>query len=296
MKIGVNSMVLENDFNLNKAIKIADELGFDNYEIDIGLKAISESKKWNEAKLEWDKEMKNIKNMSIALNIGFKTMCLGVLWCFSLASSNQAEQNQGIKIILDALNWAELIGTKYFLIPVGHPKELTKQQAKANLIKLLENTNVIKKAEESGVTLCLENVCQKVLYTAEDLVEVIDHFKSDNLKVYYDVGNQLFIDLEPYEEISKLGKRIACVHLKDIKDGERVGKGIPPSMVTGDFSIWNTKLTVNIGKGRLNYGRIKKKLEEIGYAGNCTIEISQEKGKGGEGAKYNLMVLRDLGF
>ncbi len=296
MKIGVNEMVLRNDFDLNKAIKIADELGFDNYEIDIGLKEISEGKKWNEAKLEWDKKIENIKNMSEALNIGFETMCLGVLWCYSLASSNQEEQIQGIKIILDALNWAELIGTKYFLIPVGHPKELTKQQAKANLIKLLENTNVIKKAEESGVTLCLENVCQKVLYTAEDLVEVIDHFKSDNLKVYYDVGNQLFIDLEPYEEISKLGKRIACVHLKDIKDGKRAGKSTPLSVVTGDFSIWNTKLTVNIGKGRVDYGRIKNKLEEIGYTGNYIIEIPQEKGKVIEGAKYNLKFLRDLGF
>jgi len=295
MKIGINEMVLKNDFDLNEAIRVANKLGFDNYEIDIGWKAISESEKWDEAKLEWDKKMENIKNMSEALNIGFETMCLGVLWCFSLASSNQAEQNQGIKIILDALNWAELIGTKYFLIPVGHPKELTRQQAKANLIKLLENVNVVKKAGESGVTLCLENVCQKVLYTAEDLVEVIDHFKSDNLKVYYDVGNSLYIDSEPYEEISKLDKRIACVHLKDIKDGERVGKGIP-SMVTGDLSIFKTKSNVNIGKGQLDYGRIKKKLEEIGYIGNCIIEIPQEKGKGIEGAKYNLTVLRSLGF
>ena len=67
-------------------------------------------------------------------------------------------------------------------------------------------------------------------------------------------------------------------------------------VVTGDFSIWNTKLTVNIGKGRLDYERIQKKLEEIGYTGNCIIEIPQEKEKGIEGAKYNLKVLRDLGF
>ena len=80
-------------------------------------------------------KMENIKKMSKALNISFKTMCLGVLWRFSLASSNQEEQNQGIKIVLDALNWAGLIGTKYFLIPVGHPRELTKQQAHPSMCK-----------------------------------------------------------------------------------------------------------------------------------------------------------------
>lgn len=97
------------------------------------------------------------------------------------------------------------------------------------------------KAEKAGVILALESYL-----SADDHLKILGRVGSPSLRVYYDVANSQDVGLDIYKEIPLLGGRIAEIHAKDTKD--------------------------LYGKGSMDFPRVRKAMDEIGYTGWFVVE------------------------
>jgi sugar phosphate isomerase/epimerase len=121
-------------------------------------------------------------------------------------------------------------------------------------------------AEKAGVTLAIES-----WLSAEEHMDIIDRVGSPAVKVYYDVANSNKMGYDIYEEIRWLGrKRQICeLHMKE-----------------------NGSL---LGKGKVDFKKVRKALEDIAYIGWMQIEGAVPKGaKMLPSYKQNLALLRSL--
>jgi sugar phosphate isomerase/epimerase len=100
---------------------------------------------------------------------------------------------------------------------------------------------VAPKAEKLGVTIGLEN-----WLSADDHRRLLDRIGSPAVKVYYDVGNSTDKGRDVVKEIRSLGKLICEFHFKD-------GKYL-------------------LGQGRIDFRKVRKALDDIGYSGWLNIE------------------------
>jgi L-ribulose-5-phosphate 3-epimerase len=102
---------------------------------------------------------------------------------------------------------------------------------------------VAPRAEEAGVVLGIES-----WLSAEEHMEIIERVGSRAIQVYYDVANAEKMGYDIYQEIRWLGKQnqICEFHMKE-----------------------NGAL---LGQGRVDFGKVRAAIDEIGYRGWVQIE------------------------
>jgi hexulose-6-phosphate isomerase len=108
-------------------------------------------------------------------------------------------------------------------------------------------------AEEMRVIIAVENVWNKFLLSPLEFARYVDEFDSPWLKAYFDIGNVIIFGFAQ-DWIRTLGKRIVKIHLKDFK---RSGYK------------WT-----NLLDGDVNWPHVRRALDEIGYSGYLTPELS----------------------
>lgn len=108
-------------------------------------------------------------------------------------------------------------------------------------------------AKELQVTIAVENVWNKFLLSPLEFARYVDEFNDPWLRAYIDVGNMILFGFAQ-DWIRTVGKRIVRIHLKDFK---RQG------------SQWT-----NLLDGDVNWPQVRKALDEIGYRGYLTPELS----------------------
>jgi len=105
-------------------------------------------------------------------------------------------------------------------------------------------------AEQLGIVIAVENVWNKFLLSPLEFARYVDEFDSPWLRAYFDIGNVILFG---YSQ-DWLDKRIVKIHLKDFKR-----KGYQ----------WT-----NLLEGDVNWKQVRLALEEIGYDGFLTPELS----------------------
>jgi hexulose-6-phosphate isomerase len=108
-------------------------------------------------------------------------------------------------------------------------------------------------AKELQVTIAVENVWNKFLLSPLEFARYVDEFNDPWLRAYIDVGNMILFGFAQ-DWIRTVGRRIVRIHLKDFK---RQG------------SQWT-----NLLDGDVNWPQVRKALDEIGYHGYLTPELS----------------------
>jgi L-ribulose-5-phosphate 3-epimerase len=108
---------------------------------------------------------------------------------------------------------------------------------------------VAPKAEKAGVALGIES-----WLSAEQHLRIIDQVGSSAVRVYYDVCNSNDRGYDIYQEIRQLGKHICEFHAKE-----------------------NGAL---LGKGKVNFQKVREAMDAIGYAGWIQIEGAVPPGQG----------------
>jgi len=108
-------------------------------------------------------------------------------------------------------------------------------------------------AEEVGVVIAIENVWNKFLLSPLEFTRYVDEFDSPWVQAYFDVGN-IIIYGYAQDWLRTLGKRIVKIHLKVFK---RRG-----------FQC------ANLREGDVNWPEVRRALDEIGYNGFMTTELS----------------------
>jgi L-ribulose-5-phosphate 3-epimerase len=112
-------------------------------------------------------------------------------------------------------------------------------------------------ARDAKVIIAVEEVWNKFLLSPIEFARYVDELDSPWLKAYFDVGN-VVIYAFPQDWIRTLGSRIVKLHLKDFAFDRR----------NGTFA-WK-----GLGEGDIDWIEVRKALDEIGYAGYATTELS----------------------
>jgi L-ribulose-5-phosphate 3-epimerase len=173
-------------------------------------------------------------------------------WGAPLSDPDPQVQQKGINGMQMALKSAKAFGCDaVLLVPaivtetVGYGQAYERSQK--NIRKLLPV------AEELGVVIAVENVWNKFLLSPLEFARYVDEFDSPWLKAYFDVGNVILFGYSQ-DWIRTLGKRIVKIHLKDFKR-----KGYQ----------WT-----NLLEGDVNFKQVRLALQEVGYDGFLTPELS----------------------
>jgi len=282
--------MVERRYGLPEALHQAGSFGAQSYEIDLGIGTPGEE--WEERRARLEVQLPQWRTAAAEAGVLLSSLCLGVLWQFSLASPDEAEQRLGIQVVRDGLALAAGLGASAVLLPVGQPSGVEPAQARAILIRSLRAC--LPEAAARGVVLAVENVCQPLLFGAAELLEVVDAVDSSACGVYYDVGNATFIDHDPVQEIGLLGKRIVRVHLKDTRPIPRPQLALPKVRISGDFEVWRRRTAVTIGTGEVPMGAVRQALAAIAYQGGFIIEVPQPPEAVTEGCRANLAAARVL--
>ena len=150
----------------------------------------------------------------------------------------------------------------------GHIKEVVKGD-NSKYEKYIEAHNVssdatrkavaklIPIAQETGVTIALENVWSNLWVKPAIFKNLVASFDCHWVKAYFDIGNHVKY-AAPEEWIRTLGNLIVKCHVKDFKLNTN-GQG-------GKF--------VDIRDGSVDWPVVRKALDDIGYSGWMTIEGS----------------------
>ena len=116
-------------------------------------------------------------------------------------------------------------------------------------------------AESKRIHILVENVWATFLIEPLTMARYIDELDSPYVKAYFDIGNVVRWGW-PQDWIEVLGKRIVKVHIKEynldvaMNEGMRKGFAFP------------------LGKGSVDWPRVRQELEKIDYRGWATAEVS----------------------
>ncbi|GMU94154.1 MAG: hypothetical protein AMXMBFR4_32120 [Candidatus Hydrogenedentota bacterium] len=129
-------------------------------------------------------------------------------------------------------------------------------------------------AKEQGILLLVENVWNNFLLTPLELARYIDELESDQVAVYFDVGNVARFGW-PEHWIPVLGSRIKKLDIKEYSRTRQMNEG-----------PWKG-FDVEIGDGEIDWVAVRKELAAIGYSGWATAEVN-----GGDKARLADLALR----
>lgn len=256
-----------------ESIQHAADLGYDCYELDIQPRVNSRvdfESYWKSFCAEWYKKRTPIPITSL---------CLGVLWYVNLAAGSFEERAFASEIVRLCMVAAEKMGAKALLLPVGTPFEYPVEDARAVLVETM--VPLAKEAYERGIILGIENVCQRIILTAEELAGIIDAVDSPGCRAYYDVGNAALIGEKPERGIQLLGKRIFQYHIKDMQIlrpyGNNPKGGYGKRVLSrGDSTIWDVGKTCVIGNGLVQWETVAKEIRATDFSGYLINETVAE--------------------
>ena len=127
--------------------------------------------------------------------------------------------------------------------------------------------------KDEGMTMCIENLfaydilMQRHVLSAggnpDELNYYIDNLGDDCFAACYDSGHLNHFGADEYNFITKLGKRLRCVHFNESWGKEF--KGMDWHLLPGD--------------GDIDWEKVKKGLIDVDYPGTINAEINPRKGK-----------------
>lgn len=117
--------------------------------------------------------------------------------------------------------------------------------------------DVLDHAEPAGVDVGIEFEPELLIESTDEVLELIDDVGRDSLGVNLNIGHAAVYGEGPAKSVRRYGSHITGIHLEDIVGGVR-GKHyhrIP-------------------GEGDLEFEQVFAAMEEIGYDGFATLELS----------------------
>jgi hexulose-6-phosphate isomerase len=173
-------------------------------------------------------------------------------WNAPLSDPSPEVVKKGLEGMESALRSAHAMGADAVLLV---PAIVTESVGYGDAYKRSQDNirRLLPLAEEMRVIIAVENVWNKFLLSPLEFARYVDEFDSPWLKAYFDVGNVIIFGFAQ-DWIRTLGKRIVKIHLKDFK---RSGYNWP-----------------NLLEGDVNWPEVRKALDEIGYRGFLTPELS----------------------
>jgi L-ribulose-5-phosphate 3-epimerase len=242
--------------SLRECLELAKRAGFDGIELNYDLDSDLSPKASTQ-------DFVKIRRLAEEIGIAISGLCSFLFWPYPLTSNNPDERARGMELAEKMTQAAHDLGTENLLVVPGAvhmpwradhdptPNDVCDQRAKAAIAKLLP------KAEQLGVHLNIENIFfNGYLLSPMEMVQFVDHFKSDHVQAHFDTGNIMMFQF-PEHWIPILGKRIKNVHLKEFTK-----KGT-------DFSLETFRPLLD---GTTNWPAVIDAFDKVGYDGYLTFE------------------------
>ena len=245
------------DWNLHlgakvEAVTLAAKLGFDGVQVSFGRDLV-------DGKLPTDnpETLSRYLDLARVSHIAIDGTCVDRLHDNGLKSDPLAP-----KWVADAIRLTKVLQVRVLLLPFFGRWALQTRQEMDYVADALRE--LAPEASRAGVILGLEDTI-----SAEDNVRIMERSKSENVLVYYDVGNSFKAGFDPAREIRWLGKeRICQFHLKD-----------------------NPYF---LGGGTIQFPAIIRAVQAIGFTGFANLETDSPSGDLDGDMERNLKYIRDL--
>jgi len=216
MKIGIRNGSMGFP-EMQELFEQAAEIGFDGVELDIRAD-------WEDEVVMSEEGREEIKRLSEESGVEVPSLCIGALWQYSPAATDEELLETSRTIIAAAIEAAADLGAGWILVPVTPSDEdISHEECQRRWIAEMQKAAPI--AEAAGVVLCLENVGRGCGKSADDLLALVAGVDSPVVRTYYDVGNACAFGHDAVEEIRALAEVIGVVHIKD-REGDLLGEGI----------------------------------------------------------------------
>ena len=250
---GINQWCYPTGTRLEEIFEYSRDAGFDTVELnlnkvgDVGL-TVETTKQ----------EAIDIKEMASSYGIQLQSLSTALLWETPLSSADENIQKQGIDTVKKMLEISSYIGIDTILVvPGAVTEEVSYDDCYRRSQEAIKQT--IATAEKYNVKIGIENVWNKFLLSPLEMARYIDELGSSHIGAYFDVGNVLQFGY-PEQWIRILNNRIFKVHVKDFDTQAGNGTGFR-----------------NLLAGDVNWGAVVAELNEIGYTGALTAELTPYK-------------------
>jgi hexulose-6-phosphate isomerase len=209
------------------------------------------------------KEYAAIHAMADKIGIAISGLCSFLFWPYPLSSNDPAKRARGLELAGKITEAAHELGTENVLVVPGavHIPWRTDHDPVPNVVCDKRAREAVKAllplAEKLKVSLNIENIFfNGYLMTPGEMIDFVDSFQSDRLKVHFDTGNIMMFQF-PEHWIDQLGLRIKNVHLKEFTK-----KGT-------DYSLETFRPLLD---GTTNWPAVIEAFDRIGYKGYLTFE------------------------
>ena len=237
--------------------QIASDLGFDEIEF------IYESEDYKNNPIYTPEGLKEIEKLIEDTNVLVRYVCADYFMEKPFVRVPEKERIQNIEILSALIEKCASIGVVGIEIPLVDNSRLTTNEEKNIFIESLKEC--LATAEEHKVQIGLESSLNPGEF--KGLLEKIDH---PLVGANYDTGNSSSLGYNPEEELTKYGKWIRNIHIKD-----RVLGGS----------------TVPLGQGDADFDLFFKTLGKIGYDGSFILQAARQKDDLAAAREYKAFVI-----
>jgi sugar phosphate isomerase/epimerase len=165
-----------------------------------------------------------------------------------------AERARGIRVIREAIQACALTGIPVMMVPCLKQGRETPQD---QIDRLVEDIRACAPdAEAAGIVLGIED-----MITADQNIDLLRRIDHPAVRLYYDIGNSIRYDLDPYAEVAALGSLICQHHIKDAVAN-------PPIDDTGRPA----NVPMLLGEGQADFPRFLRAVRDAAFDGWFVME------------------------
>lgn len=237
MKKGINQWCFPAGTSLGKVLRTSAAAGFETIELNlyapggIGLTMDTTAE-----------EAKALGRLVRSYGLSISSLSTEMLGKYPLSSPDKDVRSQGVESIRKQIELAlELEVDTILVVPGRIEPDVTYEDVWERSQRALQP--LIDELSGTGVSIAIENVWNKFLWSPLEMARYIDQFESPQVGAYFDVGNTLAFG-KPEHWIRTLGERIRKIHVKDFRVQVGNHHGFVP-LLSGDVDWLNVRLALS---------------------------------------------------
>lgn len=238
------SMIEEDGLSILEKFQLVRDLGFDGVELDAP----------ND--LPRDEVIEARDRTGVAIPGVVNSMH----WKTPLTDPDPATRQACVDSMITALRDAKSYGADTVLLVPGVLRNSNTSYKTAYARALEEIGRILPYAEETGVSIALENVWNDFLISPLEAAAFVDACNHPKVGWYFDVGNVLRYG-RPSDWIEALGSRILKIDVKEFSLDKMNAQG-----------PWKG-FDVELGDGDCDWPTVNRALAAVGYSGWASVEV-----------------------
>ncbi len=200
-------------------------------------------------------EIERLRREAAAAGVAVPSVATTLLFRYPLSSPIPAVREQAVRIVRKMLEAAALLGGDTVLVVPGMVTEdVPYQEVWRRSHETL--SSLVPYAAGLGVTIAVENVWNRFLFSPLEFCAYVDSFQSPFVGAYLDVANVLRYGY-PDQWIELLGPRLKRVHFKDYR-----------------LDVDDIRGFTHLLQGDVPWPRVMRSLAAIGYDGWAVVEVT----------------------